>query len=45
MKRSMTALALLALSGLTLAGTAYAPSEEELRSLWTLMEQSWIFQG
>ncbi|WP_303759942.1 hypothetical protein [Alcanivorax jadensis] len=45
MKRSMIALALLALSGLTLAGTAYAPSEEELRSLWTLMEQPWIFQG
>lgn len=45
MNRAMIALALLTLSGLTLAGTAYAPSEEELRSLWTLMDQSWIFQG
>ncbi len=45
MKRAMIALALLTLSSLTLAGTAYAPSEEELRSLWTLIDQSWIYQG
>ncbi len=45
MKRAMIALALLTFSGLTLAGTAYTPSEEALRSLWTLMDQSWIFQG
>ncbi len=45
MKRTMIALALLTLSGFALAGTAYAPSEAELRSLWTLIDQSWIFQG
>ena len=45
MKRAMIALVLLTFSGLTLAGNAYAPSEEELRSLWALMDQSWIFQG
>ena len=29
----------------TPAGTAYAPAEEERRSLWTLIDQPWIYQG
>lgn len=45
MKRAIIVLTLMTLSSLSLAGTAYAPSEEDLRSLWTLMDQSWIFQG
>ncbi len=45
MKQAIIVLTLMTLSGLSLAGTAYAPSEEDLRSLWTLMDQSWIFQG
>ncbi|MDF1636262.1 MULTISPECIES: hypothetical protein [Alcanivorax] len=45
MQRAMIVLALLAFSSLTLAGTAYAPGEQEQCSLWTLIDQPWIFQG
>ena len=45
MQRAMIVLALLAFSSLTLAGTAYAPGEKEQCSLWTLIDQPWIFQG
>ena len=45
MQRAITVLMLMAPGCFTLAGTAYAPSEEELRSLWTLIDQSWIYQG
>ena len=45
MQRTMIVLALLAFSSLTLAGTAYPPGEQEQRSLWTLIDQPWIFQG
>jgi hypothetical protein len=45
MQRAINVLMLMAPGCFTLAGTAYAPAEEERRSLWTLIDQPWIYQG
>ena len=45
MQQAINVLMLMAPGCFTLAGTAYAPAEEERRSLWPLIDQPWIYQG